>query len=43
MKIRLKSGDVYDTDLPPYMQNLSRAGVEEIMFLLRSGKVGLAS
>ena len=43
MKVKLKSGDVYDTDLPPYMQSLSKAGVEEIMYLLRGGKVGLAS
>lgn len=37
MKIKLKCGDVYNTEKPPFMQRLSEEGIEEMMELWERG------
>ena len=36
MKIKLKCGDIYDTELHPTLQNLSKDGIKEIMEMIKN-------
>lgn len=36
MKLKLKCGDIYNTELHPTLQNLSSEGIKEIMEMIKN-------
>ena len=39
MRLKLKSGDIYDTELHPTLQNLSKDGIKEIMKMIKNERM----
>jgi len=39
MKIKLKCGDVYDTEALPTIQNLSEEGMKEVLEMFRNDNI----
>ena len=36
MKLKLKCGDIYNTEIHPSLQNLSRTGINEVMEMIKN-------